>query len=163
MKHGIIIYLFTLSLCFGLGIGNTLADQGKGYFVGEIHVKFADDGSYVTLLQELSFIDKNGKKWTASKGLLTDGATIPGIFWLLVGPPLASNHIKAAVLHDQYCEIRTEPFRDVHRMFYEALLASGVEALKAKLMYGAVYLGGPRWDYVTMENARRFFRRINII
>jgi hypothetical protein len=31
-------------------------------------------------------------------------------------------------------------------MFYEACLAGGTRTLRAKLMYAAVYLGGPRWD-----------------
>jgi len=36
-------------------------------------------------------------------------------------------------------------WRATHRVFYDALRALGVTASKAKLMYYAVYLGGPKW------------------
>ena len=33
-------------------------------------------------------------------------------------------------------------------MFYEAMLALQASGLKAKVMYAAVYLGGPRWTHL---------------
>jgi hypothetical protein len=39
-------------------------------------------------------------------------------------------------------------------MFYEAMLKSGVGAKLAKLMYLAVYYGGPRWDDLTIRNSK---------
>lgn len=34
-------------------------------------------------------------------------------------------------------------------MFYEACVAGGAAPTRAKLMYAAIWLGGPRWDAVT--------------
>jgi len=58
------------------------------------------------------------------------------------------------VIHDWFCDRRNMPWERVHRVFYEAMLTSGVEAAKAKLMYLAVYYGGPRWDEQTLLNNR---------
>ena len=33
-------------------------------------------------------------------------------------------------------------------MFYDALLASGVHRLRAMILYGGVFAGGPRWTGV---------------
>ncbi len=84
----------------------------------------------------------------------TDGASIPGVFVPVIGNRLDSQHRDAAIVHDAYCSkdnegtelYQTEPWEDVHRMFYEALLVNGTNPIKAKIMYAAVYLGGPRWN-----------------
>lgn len=64
--------------------------------------------------------------------------------------------LKAAVVHDAYCQdinedrcpkqYRTTPWREVHRMFYEGCLVGHTPELRAKIMFAAVWLFGPRWD-----------------
>jgi hypothetical protein len=44
-------------------------------------------------------------------------------------------------------------------MFHEAMLAGGVSARRATLMYGGVYWGGPRWSDTVVENARLLLDR----
>jgi hypothetical protein len=51
----------------------------------------------------------------------------------------------ASIVHDHFCDIRTQPWPDVHRMFHDAMLCSGVPYLKARIMFYAVYRFGPRW------------------
>jgi hypothetical protein len=148
-------------MCFVLLSSSAQADLKASSFIGELITKFSSDGSYISLLQDFSFIDKTGKKWTAQKGLATDGASIPKIFWTVFGSPLKGKYVKGAVIHDQYCIIRTEPWESVHKMFYEALIMAGVDELKAKLMYAAVYIGGPRWDRITVISARSAFMEAN--
>ena len=43
------------------------------------------------------------------------------------------------------CNKRDRSWQSVHEAFYNAMLASGVEKNKAKIMYAAVYHFGPRW------------------
>ena len=43
-------------------------------------------------------------------------------------------------------------------MFYDGLLASGTSPLKARIMYAAVYLGGPRWKGVRTPPRRQALR-----
>lgn len=109
------------------------------------------------LKDDITFTDVRGMKWRAGKWIpgsaetietgTTDGASIPSWAQTIVGAPFDDEYLKAAVLHDHYCykENHVRTWRETHRMFYEAMLALQVPALKAKVMYAAVYLGGPRW------------------
>lgn len=103
--------------------------------------------------QAIEFVDARPSKWLAPKNTLTDGASIPTIFLAAVGNPRSKEFIDAATMHDAYCGIGNESlpqyhsdtWQKVHRMFYDALRVSGTPPNKAKIMYAAVYLGGPRW------------------
>lgn len=103
--------------------------------------------------ERLDFIDGNGRNWHAPEKSLTDGASIPEIFVPLVGFPNEPRFVNAAALHDAYCGIGNEAgpvyhaktWQEVHRLFYDALVASGTASVKAKIMFAAVWIGGPRW------------------
>jgi Protein of unknown function (DUF1353) len=98
-----------------------------------------------TLKNKLRFTDGSGVAWEAKAGLVTDGASIPGAFQPFVGAPFEEAFIRAAVIHDHYCDRHVRPWRQTHRVFYEGLIAQGLSKAKAKVMYFAVYLGGPKW------------------
>ncbi|MGI3168624.1 DUF1353 domain-containing protein [Pseudooceanicola sp. C21-150M6] len=108
------------------------------------------------LASDLSFVDAGGRRWVAPKGILTDGASIPPAFADMIGAPTTRQFAGAAAIHDSYCGVgnegstyyHTRPWRDTHRMFYEALRVGGTAERKAKTMFAAVYLGGPRWPFV---------------
>ncbi|MBB3372578.1 hypothetical protein FHT72_007119 [Rhizobium sp. BK077] len=95
--------------------------------------------------QDFGFVDGSGLGWQASKGLLTDGASIPPWTQPLVGAPFEAAFIKAAVIHDHYCDRHVRPWRQTHRVFYDALIASQVSKAEAGTMYFAVMIGGPKW------------------
>jgi hypothetical protein len=94
---------------------------------------------------DFGFVDAAGIGWQATKGLLTDGASIPPWATPIVGDPFEEAFIKAAVIHDHYCDRRVRPWRQTHRVFYEALRVSQVPKGKAGIMYFAVMIGGPKW------------------
>ena len=104
-----------------------------------------DKSNRVRLLEDLIFIDSQGKKWTAPKGHVVDGATIPKAFQSMIGTPYGGEYVLASVIHDVAYDQKKETWQEVHRVFYDALLASGVEANKASLMYVAVYEASQRW------------------
>ena len=104
-----------------------------------------DETNRVRLLEELVYIDPRGKRWTAPKGAVVDGASIPKVFQNVIGTPYGGEYTLASVIHDVACNEKTEPWEEVHQMFYDAMLASGVEEQKASTMYLAVYEGGARW------------------
>ena len=103
---------------------------------------------------DLNFIDAKTTKWTAPRDTLTDGASIPRVFIKVIGDPRSREFLNAATMHDAYCGRGNEngqyyhvaPWQSVHRMFYDGLRVGGTPATKAKLMYAAVYLAGPRWS-----------------
>ena len=97
------------------------------------------------LRNALEFVDPDKRLWRAEAGDLTDGASIPDWAQGFIGDPWDETYLKAAVLHDHYCVNHITSWRDTHLMFYNALLDLGVSSFKAKVMYYAVYLGGPRW------------------
>jgi hypothetical protein len=61
--------------------------------------------------------------------------------------PFSGKYRKAAVIHDHYCESRIRPWQTVHNMFHKAMLAAGVDKVKADAMFAAVYAFGPRWKF----------------
>lgn len=101
-----------------------------------------------------SYVDISGKTWMAPVGTVTDGASIPAIFTPIIGDRFEKDYVEAAIVHDAYCarvnqghpNYESETWGKVHRMFYEAALKNGTDPVRAKLMYAAIYLGGPRWD-----------------
>ncbi|WP_249604766.1 DUF1353 domain-containing protein [Chromobacterium sp. IRSSSOUMB001] len=104
------------------------------------------DGRRMRLTQPFGYVDKDNKSWPVPEGAIVDGASIPQILWSLIGGPLDGLYRQASIIHDYYCDARTQPWQAVHRVFYEAMLCSGVFEPKAKIMYYAVYSFGPRWE-----------------
>jgi hypothetical protein len=119
-----------------------------GRFTGPVRVEFVRQSGQdrdMRLLADFTYIDPAGKAWTARKGYETDGASIPKAFWSIVGGPFEGGYREAAVIHDWYCDSKTEPWKDVHRIFYYACRAAGVNEKKAKMLYAAVRIFGPKW------------------
>jgi hypothetical protein len=59
---------------------------GDGRFVGELVLKDVDpNGRNFELMEPFGYIDPEGVRWQAEKGLVTDGASIPQVFWSIVG------------------------------------------------------------------------------
>ncbi len=98
-----------------------------------------------TLKNKLHFKDADNVEWEAKAGLVTDGASIPGVFQPIIGAPFDPFFIKAAIIHDHYCDRHVRPWRQTHKVFYDGLIDQGVSMAKAKTMYLAVMLGGPKW------------------
>ncbi|MDU8929886.1 DUF1353 domain-containing protein [Alisedimentitalea sp. MJ-SS2] len=111
---------------------------------------------FFPIAEELEFVDASNRSWIAPSKTLTDGASIPRIFVSIVGNPTSQEFTNAAAIHDAYCGVgneagpkfHTAEWRSVHRMFYDALRVGGTPETKAKIMYAAVYIGGPRWGGV---------------
>ncbi len=54
------------------------------------------------------------------------------------------------MIHDYYCDRKERSWQDTHQVFYYAMRAANVDEKTAKIMYGAVYLFGPRWGPGTL-------------
>ena len=125
-----------------------------GRYEGKLDVRWVSDGRLMELLAAFAFIDKNYKRWDVPIGTRVDGASIPRILWSIVGSPYVGKYRDASVVHDFYCSVRTEPSSATHRMFYEAMLVSGVSPKRALIMYAAVRYAGPKWSDMDIHNAR---------
>lgn len=122
----------------------------KSCFIGALKLgpNGADPlGKTKLLLDDLYFVDPENFVWKAGKGDTTDGASIPDLFKPIIGESFEPDYLPAAVIHDHYTNRlhRVRPWRDTARVFYQAMLVNGVNVVKAKTMYFAVYAFGPHW------------------
>lgn len=129
-----------------LAVAGSAVAAGPGRYIGEVVARWLDDGRVMELQNDFRYVDPSGREWLARKGAKIDGASIPPAAWPIIGGPFEGKYRNASVIHDVACERRDRPWQEVHRMFYDAMLTSGVGALKAKTMYAAVLLGGPKWS-----------------
>ena len=116
-----------------------------GHYDGKVVTEWLHDGRKMVLVEPFVYVDGAGLKWEAPTGSKIDGASIPPAAWSLIGGPYEGKYREASVIHDVACQRKDRPWENVHLAFYEAMLASGVDPILAKIMYGAVYQGGPRW------------------
>lgn len=144
MKKLFLIFLITLVAT------TSFAEEGStGYFEGTLDLK--PSGCKINrncfLTYKLRYTDPNNIVWQADSNDVTDGASIPTWAQPIIGDPYNPHFIKPAAIHDHYCEKqhRVRGWRETHKMFYQGLLNQGVLETKAKIMYLAVYIGGPKW------------------
>ncbi len=116
--------------------------------------EWLDDGREMRLLRDFRYEDPDGVVWTAGGGEAVDGATIPRVFWSIVGGPFEGRYRYASVVHDTECRSKAHRWRSVHRMFHRGCRAGGVSPGQALLLYAAVYLFGPRWPTSSAAVAR---------
>ena len=123
-------------------------------FIGKLQlIDNASDATGKTkiLADDLFFVDPDKFVWKAGKDDVTDGASIPSLFQPIIGGSFESDFLPAAVIHDHYTNRahRVRTWRDTARVFYQAMLVKGVNVIKAKTMYFAVYTFGPHWGVLT--------------
>ncbi len=126
--------------------------MSKGMYEGRAVVEFLPDGRRVRLGSRYAYIDPKARRWDVPKGAIVDGASIPRPLWTLMGGPFEGKYRNASIIHDWYCDLRSRPWKQVHRMFYDAMITSGVSGAQARLLYAGVYFGGPRWSKTVIEN-----------
>jgi hypothetical protein len=105
----------------------------------------ADPRPIFRLGRSFRFDDPNGLSWEVPSGTAVDGASIPRVFWALIGSPFTGRYLNASVIHDHYCVTRSRTAHDTHRMFYYGMRARGVPPAQAKTMYWSVATFGPEW------------------
>ena len=143
-RFQLILFILSVSLI----VPRQLFAEG---YIGELITKALPDGRMLELVQPYGFEDSNGRQWGVPAGTVVDGASIPSIFWSLVGGPFSGKYRNASVIHDYYCDTKHRDWRSVHKVFHEAMLVSEVSEKKAKVMYYAVYRFGPRWEVIKWQ------------
>lgn len=141
------IYIFT-----ALGEQRWPANSDE---IGEVITKWlVEDGDdrLMEVLNDFTYEDPATKRWTTPAGWKVDGASIPRALWTIVGSPFTGDYRRASVVHDHYCDVRTEPSDAVHLMFYNACRAAGVGLIEANTLYYGVLAGGPSWRTVRVVN-----------
>lgn len=123
-----------------------------GKYVGSVQTEWIESDRKMRLLAPFTYVDPKGIEWKAPAGSVIDGASIPVFAWSIIGGPYNGKYRDASVIHDVACDQKIQPWETVHEAFYWAMMASGVEPWRAKVMYAAVYHFGPRWpELVTVS------------
>jgi len=124
------------------------------HFIGVLRLSPDPANPNVTLIVDsktFAFIDKHGVRWDSKRGDVVGGAHIPMLLKPIVGHSFQEPYLRAATLHDIYCDKsipdrgRSRTWQATHRMFYDAMIVSGVNIARAFIMWSAVYTFGPKW------------------
>jgi hypothetical protein len=117
-----------------------------GKFTGTLKLTPVGDGVHMRVVEPISYDDGLHDEWNVPAGFESDGASIPRALWSILGSPFSGgNYVEAAVVHDEGCVSHQYSWQTTHRMFYRAMIDSGVSEHQAKVLYLGVRLGGPRW------------------
>jgi len=112
----------------------------------------ASSGIFRTL-QDLNYIDNRGVTISVPAGYITDGYSKPRWAELLVGGRYEDD-IRASTLHDYLCQhhgfyrdkkLVPLSFNKANDLFLEAMLAVGINPLKARIMRFAVNFNPQKW------------------
>lgn len=134
-----------------------LVDVGRGAFSAQdVTLRTVSASDCMELVgEDLKYIDSTGLVWTAPIRTYTDGASIPQAALIITGDRYKSVFLKAAIVHDAYCQefnerkcpgqYRKREWEAVHTMFLEAMLAGGTPENLANMMFLSVWYKGPRW------------------
>jgi len=137
--------IFFAGICFATF--TLSADSSR--FAGKVVLELIDSIEFdhkLMLVSDFGYQDAQGKLWLVPKGEIIDGYSIPPQLQPLIASPSVAEYRKASVVHDAFSRRKTEPWREVDRMFYAAILTEGLSAGEARLLYMAVYAGGWRWE-----------------
>ena len=131
-----------------------MSEHELGRYTGKLILEPANNSQQMRTVLEFGFMDADGKHWPVPPGTSVDGGSIPKALWTFLGNPWEGRYRDPFVMHDYYCAVRNMDWQSVHRMFYRALLVSGVSMRGAKLVYAGVYFAGPRWPDVAEGSAQ---------
>jgi hypothetical protein len=149
-RRSAVIYLLAAPASHAATLGAMACESG-GAFQGSVITEWLPNGRDMRLAEPYEYVDPKGRRWPVPKGAVVDGASIPPVFWSVIGGPFEGLYRGPSVIHDYYCEKRTRNFSDVHQVFHDAMLCAGVGKKTAWLMFQAVNRFGPRWDDPKLE------------
>ena len=108
-----------------------------GRFKGKYQLNEFTPYTYKTLA-ELSYTTNKGIIHTVPIDFITDGASIPKLFWSFVGSPFTGLYRRPSLIHDYFYATQKVKRNYADRIFLEGMKDEGVSWWKRKTMYFAV-------------------------
>lgn len=93
------------------------------------------------MVEDFSYTDPEGRVWSAKKGSVINGASIPRPLWSTVGSPYTDDYRRASIVHDVACDDPNVVRKEADVMFYFACRAGGCGAVQARILYAGVRIG----------------------
>src|SRR4051812_36581695 len=63
------------------------ASQAHGYYRGRVVAEWLPGGRNMRLLEPFEYVEPSGRRWPVPSGVVVDGASIPQVFWSVIGGP----------------------------------------------------------------------------
>jgi hypothetical protein len=147
------LFIFSIALASAAAGPNSKTQKSHTYgkFHGKLKLTEVGDGVHWTVLDDFSYTHAGPEFLEAQRGFQTDGASIPRPLWTFVGSPFTGKYVDAAVIHDVGCVSHKYSWQATHRIFYDAMIDSGVGERLADVLYFGVRLGGPKWELETAQ------------
>ena len=95
---------------------------------------------WIRTLENIEF-SLAGVTYTIPAGFECDGASIPRLFWRIIGPPISCDYIDEAIKHDWLYRVQTESRLTTDRIFFHELGKKGLH-IRRYFIYIAVRLFG---------------------
>lgn len=89
----------------------------------------------------VSYAAKKRKYLKVEEGFTSDGCTLWRVFWLIIGCPHKPEYLPASIIHDwilEHPDVVNYNRKFSSQIFRTVLLKTGVNSLKAQIMYLAV-------------------------
>lgn len=118
-------------------------------FTGRVALEVVDGielDHKLRLLEDFSYRDETGRVWTAPRGGILDGTSVPREFRAQSGLPFEGDYRKASVLYDYHAHARLGAWREVDRLLHSASVHEGIAPPQANLLYAVVYAAAWRWE-----------------
>jgi hypothetical protein len=92
-----------------------------------------------------------------------DAASIPKIFWSIIGSPFTGNYVEPATVHDALYSSEYFNRKQCDDIFLEVMKANNVSKFKRYAMYGAVRLfGGFVWSKHVKDEVNEYKKFISV-
>ena len=117
-------------------------------FTNPIIVELLPGGRKVRVVESFSYDigKKGGTTIRIPAGFVSDGASIPRIFWFIVGSPLTGKYRAGAILHDFLYYSALYPRKRSDEIFLEAMTVLNVNKVKRTIIFWAVRIGA-EWSW----------------
>ena len=100
-----------------------------------------EDADKIRLISHLIYVYED-TEIVAPAGFVSDGASIPRIFWRVIGPPFRGRYRDAAIIHDWLYSSGSFTRIETDKIFMQAMKELGVSSWRRGAMYRAVRIGG---------------------
>lgn len=112
--------------------------------------------SYYELAKDYAFLNREGQTEFVPRGFVFDGASVPSLFWVIVGEPFNAGVLPSALIHDwryknarevENKAVRANLMRNADEEFYANLRKSGLRKVVASVLFAGVrvYNFSKRW------------------
>lgn len=114
-------------------------------FNNDIVGKFVDSSRF-ELIESIAYVNSE-LEITVKAGFISDMASIPKMFWGIIGSPFEGKYRKAALIHDGLYGSHWLTKKESDALFLEMMKVNGVSWLKRYTMYYAVkWFGNGAWN-----------------